>query len=298
MADEEEDNSGVMATIGRGKPKSDEAEKNNTPEPEEKKDPKVEAAQKEKDSSKTSDVLRIKKGAPLFGTTPKDASYQILVDNLIKSGQLIVEEADQNVKGVSKKAAVNESESGVSKKLSNISQKLSTLNNNLTKLSEITKSIKGLLGDQLRFEKKRYEQIEIWKQEQSLLAPKGKDGVDDDDAEEDDKKKKKGSNLWLLAALMLLPAFIGFAAYIGDQRQSLSIFLLRHLKNIRTLYNMTKTAISGGAKALMRNVGLMKPERYRTLKNGSIIDNETGKFTSKEKIAKQEAEAAKSAKKR
>lgn len=295
MADEEEDNSGVMATIGRGKPKSDEAGENNTPEPEEKKDPKVEAAQKEKDSSKTSDVLRIKKGAPLFGTTPKDASYQTLVDGLIKSGQLIVEEADQNVRGVSKKAAVNESESGVSKKLSNISQKLSTLNNNLTKLSEITKSIKGLLGDQLRFEKKRYEQIEIWKQEQSLLTPKGKDGADDGE-EEEDKKKKNGSNLSLLAALMLLPAFIGFAAYIGDQRQSLSIFLLRHLKNIRTLYNMTKTAISDGAKALMRNVGLMKPERYRTLKNGSIIDNETGKFTSKEKIAKQEAEAAKSAK--
>ena len=293
MADEEEDNSGVMATIGRGQPKPDEAEKNNTPEPEEKKDPKVEAAQKEKDSSKTSDVLRIKKGAPLFGTTPKDASYQTLVDNLIKSGQLIVEEADQNVKGVSKKAAVNESKSGVSKKLTQISKKLSLLNNSLTRLFRITESIKGLLGDQLKWEKKRYEQIEIWKQEQSLLSPKGKDGADDGE-EEEDKKKKNGSNLSLLAALMLLPAFIGFAAYIGDQRQSLSIFLLRHLKNIRTLYNMTKTAISGGAKALMRNVGLMKPERYRTLKNGSIIDNETGKFTSKEKIAKQEAEAAKS----
>ena len=250
MADEEEDNSGVMATIGRGQPKPDEAEKNNTPEPEEE-DPRVVSAKEEektqKTSSETPNVLRIKKGESIFGVTPKDASYQTLIDNLVKSGQLLVEEAEEKTKNVSRVSG-----SGVSKKLSNISKKLSTLNNNLTKLSEISQSIKGLLGDQLRFEKKRYEQIEIWKQEQSLLAPKGKDGADD--GEEEDKKKKNGSNLSLLAALMLLPAFIGFAAYIGDQRQSLSIFLLRHLKNIRTLYNMTKTAISGGAKALMRNV--------------------------------------------
>ena len=227
-------------------------------EKKEKKDPKVEAAQKEKDSSKTSDVLRIKKGAPLFGTTPKDASYQTLVDNLIKSGQLIVEEADQNVKGVSKKAAVNESESGVSKKLTQISKKLSLLNNSLTRLFRITESIKGLLGDQLKWEKKRYEQIEILKQEQSLLAPKGEGVGGDSEEEEEEKKKKNNYNYKLLAALLLLPAVVGFIAYLGDARQYFSAFLLRHTKNIKNIYQATKTgftSIVAEAKGLLGKGG-------------------------------------------
>ena len=76
MADEEEEenNSGVMATIGRGQPKPDEAEKNNTPEPEEE-DPRVVSAEEEEKPQKASsetptNVLRIKKGESIFVILP------------------------------------------------------------------------------------------------------------------------------------------------------------------------------------------------------------------------------------
>ena len=261
MADEEEEenNSGVMATIGRGQPKPDEAEKNNTPEPEEE-DPRVVSAEEEekpqKASSETSNVLRIKKGESIFGVTPKDASYQTLIDNLVKSGQLLVEEAEEKTKNVSRVSG-----SGVSKKLTQISKKLSLLNNSLTRLFRITESIKGLLGDQLKWEKKRYEQIEIFKEQQSLLTPRVKGvGGDSEEEEEEEKKKKKKNNYnyKLLAALLLLPAVVGFIAYMGDARQYFSAFLLRHTKNIKTIYQATKTgftSIVDGAKGLLGKGG-------------------------------------------
>ena len=259
MADEEEEenNSGVMATIGRGQPKPDEAEKNNTPEPEEE-DPRVVSAEEEEKPQKASsetptNVLRIKKGESIFGVTPKDASYQTLIDGLVKSGQLIVEEAEEKTKNVSRVSG-----SGVSKKLTQISKKLSLLNNSLTRLFRITESIKGLLGDQLKWEKKRYEQIEIFKEQQSLLTPKG-EGVGGDSEEEEEKKKKKNNyNYKLLAALLLLPAVVGFIAYMGDARQYFSAFLLRHTKNIKNIYQATKTgftSIVAGAKGLLGQGG-------------------------------------------
>ena len=263
MADEEEEenNSGVMATIGRGQPKPDEAEKNNTPEPEEE-DPRVVSAEEEEKTQKASsetpntpNVPRIKKGQSIFGVTPKDASYQTLIDGLVKSGQLLVEEAEEKTKNVSRVSG-----SDVSKKLTQISKKLSLLNNSLTRLFRITESIKGLLGDQLKWEKKRYEQIEIFKEQQSLLTPKGEGvgGDSEEEEEEEEEKKKKNYNYKLLAALLLLPAVVGFIAYMGDARQYFSAFLLRHTKNIKNIYQATKTgftSIVAGAKGLLGQGG-------------------------------------------